>query len=129
MDTKIELAILKSAIPTTYVDMTRFIVKRTPLYNNYDQLRSQYQTLISSKLEENLVNFVSENNTTNFNLNDWNKRHYILEKTESIAPMVQTLLDEAHRLPVRLRESYIRQWRRVLVRRALAMIKFVQDET
>lgn len=48
---------------------------------------------------------------------------------DCIAPMVQTLLDETRRIPTRMRESYVRQWRRTLVRRALAMIKFVQDET
>lgn len=43
--------------------------------------------------------------------------------------MVQTLLDETRKVPTRMREAYVRQWRRTLVRRALAMIKFVQDET
>jgi hypothetical protein len=63
------------------------------------------------------------------NLFNHSKRQNVFEKTDCIAPMVQTLLDETRRIPTRMRESYVRQWRRTLVRRALAMIKFVQDET
>lgn len=59
----------------------------------------------------------------------YSKRQQVFEKADCIAPMVQTLLDETRRIPARIRESYVRQWRRSLVRRALAMIKFVQDET
>ncbi|KAI9485699.1 MAG: hypothetical protein EXX96DRAFT_16551 [Benjaminiella poitrasii] len=129
MERRIELAVLDSTVPTTFVDLTRLIIRKTPLYSTYAQLRMQYHAFVSSRLEESLVNYVGETNTTNSSLNDWTKRHGILEKTDSIAPMVQGLLDETRRLPVRLRESYIRQWRRTLVRKALAMIKFVQDET
>ena len=53
----------------------------------------------------------------------------MFERTDQVAPMVQTLIDELRRIPIRMRESYIRQWRRCLVKKALAMIKFVEDET
>ena len=43
--------------------------------------------------------------------------------------MVQTLMDETRKLPARLRESFVRQWRRSLVKKALAMIKYVETET
>ncbi|KAI8076621.1 uncharacterized protein B0P05DRAFT_133657 [Gilbertella persicaria] len=124
METRIELAVLDSIEPTTFVDMTRLIVRKTPLYKQYQQLKLQYHAF-SSKLEENLVPFTSEKS----HLNDWSKRTSVFEKTDCIAPMVQTLIDEMRRIPVRMRESYIRQWKRCLVKRALAMIKFVEDET
>ena len=59
----------------------------------------------------------------------YSKRSSVFERTDQVAPMVQTLIDELRRIPIRMRESYIRQWRRCLVKKALAMIKFVEDET
>jgi hypothetical protein len=129
MDTKVEIAVLDSTVPTTLVDMTRLIVRKTPLFNSYDQLKLQYYTASSFKLEENFANFINDNNATVNNMNDWSKRQSVFEKTDCIAPMVQTLLDETRRIPTRMRESYVRQWRRSLIKRALAMIKFVEDET
>ncbi|EPB90790.1 hypothetical protein HMPREF1544_02368 [Mucor circinelloides 1006PhL] len=129
METKVEIAVLDSTVPTTLVDMTRLIVRKTPLFNSYHQLKSQYHAAVSSKLEDNFAAFVNDNNATVNNMNDWNKRQSVFERTDCIAPMVQTLLDETRRIPTRMREAYLRQWRRSLIKRALAMIKFVQDET
>jgi hypothetical protein len=70
MDTKVEIAVLDSTVPTTLVDMNRLIVRKTPLYKTYNQLRAYYHAAVSSKLEENLVNYISDTNTSS-NLNDW----------------------------------------------------------
>ncbi len=59
----------------------------------------------------------------------YSKRSQVFEKVNSIAPMVQSLLEEVRRIPTRLRESYIKQWKRSLVKRALALIKYIEDET
>lgn len=69
METKIEIAVLDSALPTTLVDLTRLIVRKTPLYADYQQLKSQYYTAMSSKLEDNLLNYI--NDGVNITLNDW----------------------------------------------------------
>jgi hypothetical protein len=69
METRIELAVLDSIIPTTLVDMTRLIVRKTPLYTSYNQLKSQYHSAVSAKLEENLVNYM--NDGAKSLLNDW----------------------------------------------------------
>ncbi|CAO3631329.1 unnamed protein product [Mucor hiemalis] len=127
METRIESAVLDSTVPTTLVDMTRLVVRKTPLYNSYSQLKSQFDLAVSSKLEENLTNYVNDGSKTT--LNEWSKRQTIFERADGIAPMVQVLLDETRKVPARIRESYVKQWRRSLVRKALAMIKFVQDET
>ncbi|CEP14529.1 hypothetical protein [Parasitella parasitica] len=129
MATKVEIAVLDSTVPTTLVDMTRLIVRKTPLFGSYDALKSQYHACSASKLEENLVSFTNDSNAVVNNMNDWSRRSSVFEKTDCIAPMVQTLLDETRRIPTRMRESYVRQWRRLLIKRAMAMIKFVQDET
>ncbi|EIE86623.1 hypothetical protein RO3G_11334 [Rhizopus delemar RA 99-880] len=124
MEPRIELAVLDSIVPTTLVDMTRLVVKRTPLYNQYQQLRQSYQAAVFSKLENDVLQRHSK-----LQMNDWSKRSQVFEKVNSIAPMVQSLLEEVRRIPTRLRESYIKQWKRSLVKRALALIKYIEDET
>lgn len=69
METRIELAVLDSTVPTTLVDMTRLIVRKTPLYSHYDQLKSQYYSAVSIKLEDNLSNYVTDGIKST--LNDW----------------------------------------------------------
>ncbi|CAO3703819.1 unnamed protein product [Rhizopus stolonifer] len=122
---RIELAVLDSIVPTTLVDMTRLVVKRTPLYGQYQQLRTSYQEAVFHKLEDGFMQ--RQNNT--IQMTDWSKRSQVFEKVNSIAPMVQDLLDEVRRIPESLREAYIKQWKKSLVKRALAMIKYVEDET
>ncbi|CEJ02418.1 hypothetical protein RMCBS344292_16424 [Rhizopus microsporus] len=42
--------------------------------------------------------------------------------------MVQSLLEEVRKIPAWLREAYIKQWKKSLIKRALAMIRFIEDE-
>lgn len=70
MNTKVEIAVLDSTVPTTLVDMNRLIVRKTPLYKKYNQLRTYYHGAVSSKLEENLINYISDSSISS-NLNDW----------------------------------------------------------
>ncbi|KAI8968441.1 hypothetical protein BDF20DRAFT_827777 [Mycotypha africana] len=133
MDPRIQVAILESLIPTTVVDITKLTVRRTPLYNGYARLRTKYLNLKASRLEEKLANYAerpsSQPQSIETHLNDWSKRVIILEKMECIAPMVESLIEETQKLPVRMREAYMRQWKRLVVRKAVALIKFVQNET
>ena len=69
METRIELAVLDSIVPTSLVDMTRLIVRKTPLYNTYDLLRAHYHLAASKKLEENLTNYLNDGPETT--LNEW----------------------------------------------------------
>ncbi|CEJ02232.1 hypothetical protein RMCBS344292_16243 [Rhizopus microsporus] len=123
MNLRIELAILDSNLPTTLVDMSRLIVKRTPLYKEYHRLRSNYHTALFAKLQHG---FIQRNTKTQ--MNDWNKRSQVFEVSNSIAPMVQSLLEEVRKIPAWLREAYIKQWKKSLIKRALAMIRFIEDE-
>lgn len=66
MEPRIELAVLDSIVPTTLVDMTRLVVKRTPLYNQYQQLRQSYQAAVFSKLENDVLQRHSK-----LQMNDW----------------------------------------------------------
>lgn len=60
--------------------------------------------------------------------NDSRKRPIVLTRTEAVAPMVRALLDDVRDIPARLREAYVQQWRRLLVRRAVAFVKFIKKE-
>ncbi|KAI8997409.1 hypothetical protein BDB01DRAFT_36517 [Pilobolus umbonatus] len=129
MDSKLELAVLDSIVPTTLIDMTGLVVRRTPLYNEYDQLKAEYHSTMLLKLDDSLMSYMNDPNRNMADLQDWSKRQNVLQRSECIAPMVQTLLDETCTIPTRMREAYVKHWRRCLVRRSMAMIKFVQDET
>jgi hypothetical protein len=69
MESRVELAVLDSTAPTTLVDMTRLIVRRTPLFTDYTKLKSSYYEAVSSKLEDDLLCFA--NKTPKSSLNDW----------------------------------------------------------
>lgn len=66
MNLRIELAILDSNLPTTLVDMSRLVVKRTPLYKEYNRLRSNYHTTLFAKLQHGLIQ-----RNTKTQMNDW----------------------------------------------------------
>ncbi|KAI9282253.1 C9orf72-like protein family-domain-containing protein [Sporodiniella umbellata] len=120
---RIELAVLDSIVPTTLVDMTRIVVKKTPLYHHFQRLRASYQNALFSKLEDG---FACRYNNR-LQMSDWSKRSYVFEKVNNIAPMVQVLLEEVRAIPENMRDVYIKQWNRSLTNKALAMIKFVED--
>ncbi|KAI9016570.1 hypothetical protein CLU79DRAFT_318362 [Phycomyces nitens] len=128
-NTKLETKVLQSTLPTTLVDMTRLVVKQTPLFPSYHQHQTQYLAHIDSKLDEELCLFASDQTRSSVPNTDsgW-KRHNIFNRTEAIAPLVQTLLDETRKVPTRMREAYIQQWRHLLIRKALALIKWVEEE-
>ncbi|KAL0074626.1 hypothetical protein J3Q64DRAFT_1649067 [Phycomyces blakesleeanus] len=128
-NTKLETKVLQSSLPTTLVDMTRLVVKQTPMFPSYNQHQNQYLAYINSKLDEELCIFASGQTRSSAPSADsgW-KRHNIFNRTEAIAPLVQTLLDETRKVPTRMREAYIQQWRHLLIRKALALIKWVEEE-
>ncbi|KAG0043899.1 hypothetical protein BGZ83_010927 [Gryganskiella cystojenkinii] len=58
---------------------------------------------------------------------EW-KGHKVLKPVTSAAPMVENLVRCAVGLPIEMREGYVRQWRRGLVKKALTLVKFVRRE-
>ncbi|KAF9188546.1 hypothetical protein BGZ50_001268 [Haplosporangium sp. Z 11] len=65
-----------------------------------------------------------ENGWTNL---EW-KGQKVVKPVQSAAPMVENLVRCAVGLPIEMREGYVRQWRRGLVKRALALVKFAKKE-
>ncbi|KAG0170507.1 hypothetical protein DFQ30_002373 [Apophysomyces sp. BC1015] len=115
---QLERAVLNSVVPTTMVDMTRLVVKQTLLFPQYRELHSQYQKWLMCRKDDE----------TAFRPDAEWKKQVVFHRTDTIAPMVQTLLDETRKVPTRLREAYVRQWHRALIKRGLALIKYVQEE-
>ncbi|KAG2225946.1 hypothetical protein INT45_006642 [Circinella minor] len=129
---KLDMAVLDSNIPTTIVDMSKLTVKQTPLFPQYRKLQKDYRNWVKVQLEDDLIKYLqppSERSTSSgITYPEWKKQPSVFHKMDSIAPMIKSLLDEIRIIPTRLREAYVRQWRRWLVRRAIAFIQFSKNE-
>lgn len=55
-------------------------------------------------------------------------RRQIFHAAKGIAPSVAAMLKEIDKMPSTMREAHVRQWRRGLLRKALAVIKFLEDQ-
>ncbi|KAF9990406.1 hypothetical protein BGZ75_001888 [Mortierella antarctica] len=58
---------------------------------------------------------------------EW-KGQKVVRPVQSAAPMIENLVRCAVGLPIEMREGYVRQWRRGLVKRALTLVKFARIE-
>lgn len=58
---------------------------------------------------------------------EW-KGQKVVRPVHSAAPMIENLVRCAVGLPIEMREGYVRQWRRGLVKRALTLVKFAKTE-
>ncbi|KAF9151392.1 hypothetical protein BG015_006725 [Linnemannia schmuckeri] len=58
---------------------------------------------------------------------EW-KGQKVLRQVQSAAPMVENLVRCTVGLPIEMREGYVRQWRRGLVKRSMSLVKFVRKE-
>ncbi|KAG0318948.1 hypothetical protein BGZ97_003046 [Linnemannia gamsii] len=58
---------------------------------------------------------------------EW-KGQKVIRPVQSAAPMVESLVRCTVGLPIEMREGYVRQWRRGLVKRSMALVKFVRKE-
>ncbi|KAG0278370.1 hypothetical protein BGZ95_004157 [Linnemannia exigua] len=58
---------------------------------------------------------------------EW-KGQKVVKPVQSAAPMVENLVRCAVGLPIEMREGYVRQWRRGLVKRSMSLVKFVRKE-
>ncbi|KAK3807612.1 MAG: C9orf72-like protein family-domain-containing protein [Benniella sp.] len=65
-----------------------------------------------------------ENSWTNV---EW-KGQKVVKEVQGAAPMVENLVRCVVGLPIEMREGYVRQWRRGLVKRALTLVKYVKNE-
>ncbi|KAI9300835.1 hypothetical protein BJ944DRAFT_170162, partial [Cunninghamella echinulata] len=126
---RLEIEVLDSPTPTTIADLDKLQIKQTVLQPAYRRLKYQWHDTLLSRLEEDFSNFITTGSNMKSSGEINQKRFTTFQKTEVISPMVQKLVEETFALPNKIRESYIRQWRRGLIKRATALVKFIQDET
>ncbi|KAI8337006.1 hypothetical protein BC941DRAFT_353048, partial [Chlamydoabsidia padenii] len=119
---RLETAVLKSPLPTTLVDLTKLQIKQTILQPGYRRLVYQWHDSFLARLEDDVYAYA----TSALSIL---RRPFTLQTTKAVSPMVKALIDETFQLPCRLREPYIRQWRRGLIKRATCLVKFIEVET
>ncbi|OAQ33169.1 hypothetical protein K457DRAFT_47349, partial [Linnemannia elongata AG-77] len=115
--------ILSSPFPTTIVDTVRCKVEQTERFPKYTALRSEYRREQTKCVIERSISR-RENSWTSM---EW-KGQKVVRPVQSAAPMVENLVRCTVGLPIEMREGYVRQWRRGLVKRSMSLVKFVRKE-
>jgi len=111
--------VIESILPTTWVDLEKHIVKQTHPFHEYAVLRKEFILLEADKL----VGVYRPNEQ-----NMWSTREGLFRPLRGVSPMVSKMLVEVLRLPHSLREGYIAQMMRLLIRKAVVLIKYVEAE-
>jgi len=121
---------IQSRLPTTIIDIDNRTVKQTHTYQ-YASFRNEY---LHAQVEK-LVN--SNNNPTNNTNNPTTKakdqawsteQEGLFRVVKESAQCIQHIIVEMYKLPHALRETYLVQSLRVLTRKAVVLIKYVQVE-
>ncbi|RUS22487.1 hypothetical protein BC937DRAFT_88747 [Endogone sp. FLAS-F59071] len=143
-DTHFDYLILESPRPTTLVDLTRLSVEQTDLLPGYARTRAEFYRFMVAQMEDQTYVPGSQGSKTGSMDADtddylwtasspggdfigWSRP--VFQPVKHAAPMVHTLLTDLFRLPSGMREAYVRQWRRWLVRKGLELIRVLEDET
>ncbi|CAO3592733.1 unnamed protein product [Absidia cylindrospora] len=127
--TRLETVVLKSPVPTTLVDLNKMQIKQTVLQPGYRRLAYQYHDTFLSRLEDDIYAYTTSGGYSKAYNEAQQRKPFTFQTTNAVSPMVKTLIDETFQLPSRLREPFIRQWRRGLIKRATCLAKFIEVET
>jgi len=109
--------VIQSMLPSTLIDLTTMTVRQTHPFHEYSVLRREYlnmelEKLVSTKSRDNL----------------WAAQDGLFRPVKAGAPCVDFLIVETFRLPHCLREAYINQSMKLLLRKASVLIKYVEAE-
>jgi len=109
--------VIQSLLPTTLVDLHTNVVKQTHPFHEYTVLRRDYlnmeiEKLVTAKRKDNL----------------WTAQDGLFRVVKSAAPCIEKMLQEVFSLPNALREAYIAHSIRLLIRKAVLLIKYVEAE-
>jgi len=111
--------VISSTLPVTWVDLERHTVKQTHPFHEYSVLRKEFICLDVDRL-------VGQAPPQEQNM--WSARDGLFRPLKSYSPLVNRMLVEVFRLPHGLREGYITQAMRLLTRKAVVLIKYVEAE-
>eukprot|EP01102_Stenamoeba_stenopodia_P017809 TRINITY_DN6435_c0_g1_i1.p1 TRINITY_DN6435_c0_g1~~TRINITY_DN6435_c0_g1_i1.p1 ORF type:complete len:487 (-),score=63.12 TRINITY_DN6435_c0_g1_i1:68-1528(-) len=115
--------VIQSLMPSTMIDVDEKTIKATYPYNVYTILRREY---IMAQVQKIVTDIPSEKST-------W-LQEGLLSAVPEAAPCIRMILNELFSIPLFLREGYLYHSMRILTRKAVALIKYVevkceQDET
>ncbi|PRP80754.1 hypothetical protein PROFUN_11494 [Planoprotostelium fungivorum] len=110
-----EEEVIQSMLPSTVVDLNTFIVKQTPPFHEYNILRKNY---LRSQLDSR---------DKSLQENPW-KAQELFRVVKTGAPLVDKLLGELYGCPTYLRTPFLVQSVKLLVRKAIQLIRYVQAE-
>jgi len=109
-----EVDVIQSLLPTTVIDLVTKQITRTHPYHVHKVLRKEYQKVELRKLS-------NKSDTRG----SWASQVSIFTPVKESSPFVENMLNEVFRLPCDLREGIVLQSRRLLVRKAVLLIKYV----
>ncbi|KAF9168284.1 hypothetical protein DFQ26_000115 [Actinomortierella ambigua] len=91
------------------------------------QQHQQYQ-----QQQQGFWTSASSSSSTSKRANNWTSLEWrglkVVKPVQRAAPMIEDLVRCVVALPIEMREGYVRQWRRGLMKRALVIVKFVRKE-
>jgi hypothetical protein len=101
-------------MPSTIIDVSQQSVKQTYLFHEYTVLRKEslaieIEKIYAMKRKENI----------------WED---LFRPVKIVAPCVQQMIADLYRLPMFLRESFVLQSMKLLIRKAVLLIKYVEAE-
>jgi len=112
--------VIESMLPTTWIDLAAHTVKQTHPFHEYGVLRKEFIYMEVDKLVG--VSHPVEPN-------EWSARDGLFRPLKSSASLlVSRILVDVFRLQPELREGYIAQAMRLLMRKAVVLIKYVDAE-
>jgi len=109
-------SIILSMLPTTLVDLQTMTVKQTHPYHEYTVLRKEYMKLRNTKLVSSSAR----------KENLWTAQEGLFRLVKQSAPCISRILNDVFRLPMHLREGFIAHSMKLLSRKAVVLIKYVE---
>ena len=108
---------IQSLLPTTVIDIDRWIVKQTHPYHIHTVLRREFMNLAVKRL-------ISDDSDKRL----WSSRYGLFSPVREVSTFVTDMLEEAWKLPPDLREGHLIHSMRMLTRKAMVVIKYVQSK-
>lgn len=111
--------VIQNKLPTTIIDLNKspYSVSRTCLYNQYKRLRNDY-------LDSEIVRLNQKNSAAALK-----PTIGMFKSLKESSPMVRVLVSEILKLrPAYLQEAYANHFQRLLTRKAITLIKYLESE-
>ncbi len=109
--------VILSMLPTTLVNLDTHTVRQTHPSHEYNVLRSEFMKLEIDHLLE-----VAHRDTL------WSSQDGLFKPLKAVAPCIAKMLQDLFMLPLSLREGFLLNSMRILTRKAIVLVKYVDAE-